>query len=79
MTTQKGRLLTYAMWQGAIGFTRFDALMECGIFELASRIGELERDGHRFARSKQKVNTAYGGQVTVTRYAYQHPEQAHAD
>ena len=73
-STQKERLLTYAQWQGQIGFTRFDALAECGIFELASRIGELEREGHSFERSKQRVGTRYGGFVTVTRYAYKHGE-----
>jgi hypothetical protein len=66
--TQRERLLRYAIWRGQQGFTRLDAVREVGIFELASRIGELEKTGHRFNRQRETVITRFGGNVSVTRY-----------
>jgi hypothetical protein len=67
--TQKGALLAYFRTHGSL--TRRDAALYCGIYELSSRIGELEKDGHAIARTRESVETRFGGKSTVTRYWYQ--------
>lgn len=49
-------------------FTRMDAVREAGVFELASRIGELEAEGCTFHRKRVTVLTRYGGPTSVTEY-----------
>ena len=48
--------------------TRLSALAELGIFELASRVGELEKDGFEIQRERIKVWNRWNEAVTVTKY-----------
>jgi hypothetical protein len=48
--------------------TRLSALTELGIFELASRVGELEKDGFEIQRERIKVWNRWNEAVTVTKY-----------
>ena len=48
--------------------TRLSALTELGIFELASRVGELEKDGFEIQRERIKVWNRWNESVTVTKY-----------
>ena len=66
--TQAERVLVYAADGGADGITRLGAALHVGCFELAARIGELERDGCVFARERVGMPSRYGGRTTVTRY-----------
>lgn len=65
---QRYRVLLLAAETNIRGFTRADAARDAGCYELASRIGELEAEGVRFARSRERTKTRYGGATTVTRY-----------
>ena len=48
--------------------TRLSALTELGIFELASRVGELEKEGFEIDRQRIKVWNRWNEAVTVTKY-----------
>ena len=64
--TQRERVLNYITAYGSI--TRLDAANAIGCFELASRIGELESEGHRFNRQTECSRNRYGDKVHYTRY-----------
>jgi hypothetical protein len=66
--TQQEAILAHCREYGSI--TRFGAVMNCGVFELSSRIGELERKGFVFMRAREQHRTRYGRTTTVTRYTY---------
>lgn len=68
MTRQAERVLALARDWAERGFTRLDALHEAGVFELAARINELERAGHRFTRSRERVRNRWDEATTVVRY-----------
>lgn len=64
---QRYRVLQLALaWPE--GFTRWEAAMEVGCFELASRIGELEAEGVRFDRRAVTDRNRYGDRVRMTVY-----------
>lgn len=65
-TTQRQRVLQYCLQHGSI--TRLQAAEDIGCFELASRIGELEAEGHRFERNRCQSKNRYGDTVRFTRY-----------
>lgn len=65
---QRYRVLLLAADTVHDGFTRADAAKEAGCYELASRIGELEAEGVVFGRTRERVQTRYGGNTTVVRY-----------
>ena len=48
--------------------TRLSALTELGIFELSSRIGELESEGFEVDKQRIKVTNRWNESVTVTKY-----------
>lgn len=57
--TQADKVLDYIRQHGKI--TRFRAVYELGIFELAARISELEERGIRFDKSEREKFTARDG------------------
>lgn len=63
---QREQVFEYLKEFGSI--TRMQAAGELGIFELSSRIGELEREGFEVPRETVKVPNRYGKQCRVTRY-----------
>ena len=48
--------------------TRLSALTELGIFELSSRIGELESEGFEVGKQRIKVTNRWNETITVTQY-----------
>lgn len=65
--TQKARVLGYADEQGSV--TSKEAYDYLGITQLGARIFELEREGYRFARTKEAAPNRYGKMVAFIRYA----------
>jgi hypothetical protein len=59
--TQRQRVLQYCKEHKNI--TRLKAATEIGCFELASRILELEAEGHKFDRKMAKGKNRYGDTV----------------
>jgi len=64
--SQRERLKTHL--ESGKSITRLSALTELGIFELASRVGELEKDGFEIQRERIKVWNRWNEAVTVTKY-----------
>ena len=64
--TQGEEILAYIKEHGAI--TRLDAACELHIFELASRIGELEAKGNIFIRGRAYARNKYGKRTRFTVY-----------
>ena len=64
--TQRQRVLDYVKKHRSI--TRREAAIEIGCFELASRIGELEAEGHKFERERVTTKNRYGDKIPITRY-----------
>ena len=56
--TQREAVRKYLETHGSI--TRRQAAVHLGIYELASRIGELEDEGWEIPRSRKTVKTRYG-------------------
>ncbi len=65
--TQKERLKEHL--DSGKSITRLSAFNEIGIFELASRIGELEKDGYNVLKKRETVANRYNEKVSITRYA----------
>lgn len=57
--SQKFRILHMAA-NSPTGFTRSDAAIEVGCYELASRIGELEAEGVEFEKVRMSSRNRYG-------------------
>ena len=71
MTTQPKKSQTERLlaWMQVGGYvTRLSAVTDFGIFELSTRIGEIEARGHIVSRQKIKVPTRFGGVVPVMQY-----------
>ena len=66
--TQNQRLIAYLEEHGHI--TQLEALMELGIFRLASRINDIKRMGHTVTGNMVEVNNRFGEKVRVKRYYY---------
>lgn len=64
--TQRQRVVDYMKTNGSI--TRLDSCTKLFIFELASRIGELERRGWVFDKSRTSVKNSYGETKNFTVY-----------
>lgn len=64
--TQKARVLQWL--QEGKTLTRLQALAELGIFELASRILELKRDGHDIRSESITVQNRWGEKCRVAQY-----------
>ena len=64
--TQRQRVVDYIRHHGSI--TRLESCTELFIFELASRIGELERRGWVFDKSRVSVKNSYGETKNFTVY-----------
>lgn len=64
--TQKERIIAYCKKHGSID--RLSAYEQCGIFELSSRICELEKRGYVFEHKPEDVINRYGEVIGHTRY-----------
>ena len=64
--TQKARVLSW-LKEGKT-LTRLQALTELGIFELSSRIGELQKDGHNIKSESITVQNRWGEKCRVAQY-----------
>ena len=65
--TQRQRVLQYLQQHQSI--SRLEAATEIGCFELASRIGELEAEGHKFERKNKSGRNRFGDSVWWTEYS----------
>lgn len=64
--TQRERIVQYLREHGSM--TRLDSCNKLFIFELAARIGELERRGWVFDKSRMSVKNSYGETKNFTVY-----------
>jgi hypothetical protein len=63
---QKERMLDYLQKNPTI--TSMEALNELGIFRAASRISELNQDGHNISRRMITVKNKYNEKCSVAQY-----------
>ena len=66
MKTQKESVLHWLQTYGKL--TRWTAMMELGVAELSSRIGEIESDGWLIPRKMISVTARNGKKVRVMEY-----------
>lgn len=66
MTTQRQQIIDYLHKFGSI--TRIQAAADLGVMELASRIGELEREGYQFSKITETAINRLNKKVTFTKY-----------
>lgn len=64
--TQHQLILEYVKEWGSI--TPMDAFRDLGITKLATRIGELEKNGIGFEHTKETSKNRYGKKMTYCRY-----------
>jgi len=64
--SQAGRLLIHL--QSGASIDRLHALMDLGIFELASRVLDLEKEGYIISRERKTVTNRWNEKVSVTEY-----------
>jgi len=64
--SQDKRILDFIIEHGSI--TRYKAVFDLGIFELAARIRKLETDGHRFIKLPRSTVDRFGGTVYFKEY-----------
>ena len=64
---QKQRVLSWL--QEGKTLTRLQALTELGVFELASRLLELKRDGHKIKSESITVQNRWGEKCRVAQYS----------
>lgn len=55
-----------------LGFTRRDAAIVVGCYELASRIGELEKEGAEFEKVRHMERNRYGDPTHYMVYRLRH-------
>lgn len=67
MRTQKQDILDW--FRAHKTLTRMQSYTELGVCELSSRIGELERDGHKFHRKNVQGTAKNGRKYTITEYS----------
>lgn len=65
--TQRERLKEHL--DSGKSITRLSAFNEIGIFELASRIGELEKDDYKVLKTRETVTNRFKEKVSIVRYA----------
>lgn len=66
-TQQKQRVLNYMTTHRAI--TQLDALNECGVMRLASRISDLKKEGYPITKRMVKVTNRFGESCSVAEYS----------
>lgn len=66
--TQAGRLLEHL--NAGKSITRLSALVELGIFELSSRVIDLQNEGHVINKKRIKVTNRFNESTTVTEYSF---------
>jgi hypothetical protein len=64
--TQNERILAYIAEHGSI--TQLEAMNECGIMRLASRISDLKRQGYAIASDIETVKNRFGEKCHIKRY-----------
>lgn len=65
--TQNERILDYMERHG--GITQLEALTECSVMRLASRVSDLRRKGYPITSKIVKVENRYGETCHVKRYS----------
>jgi len=66
--TQRKRILNYVKTNGFID--RLTALVDCGIFELSARVGEIEKkEGVKFNKKRKKGKSRFGDSYTCVEYS----------
>lgn len=66
MKTQCDRVMAYL--ESGRKLTQFEALNELGIMRLASRISDLNRDGHVIHKEMVEVENRWGEKCRVAQY-----------
>lgn len=65
--TQNERILDYIAKNGSI--TQLEALTECSVMRLASRVSDLRRKGYPITSKMVRVQNSYGETCHVKRYS----------
>lgn len=65
--TQNERVLDYMQRFGSI--TQLEALSDLGIMRLASRIGDLKKEGHSIKKEMVKSKNRFGDNIQFARYS----------
>jgi hypothetical protein len=65
--TQNERILDYIEKNGSI--TQLEALTECSVMRLASRVSDLRRKGYPITGKMVKVENRYGETCHIKRYS----------
>lgn len=65
--TQNERILDYMEKHGSI--TQLEALTECSVMRLASRVSDLRRKGYPIKSKMVKVENRYGETCHIKRYS----------
>jgi Helix-turn-helix domain len=66
MKTQCNRVLAHL--EAGKKLTQFEALTELGIMRLASRISDLNRDGHIIRKEMVEVSNRWGEKCRIAQY-----------
>ena len=66
--TQNERILEYIAKNGSI--TQLEALTECSVMRLASRVSDLRRKGYPITGKMVKVENRYGETCYVKQYGF---------
>ena len=67
--TQRDRIREYMLEWGDI--TPFDAFRDLGVTKLATRIGEMIREGDRIKKETVTGTNRYGDKIHYTRYMFE--------
>jgi hypothetical protein len=66
--TQNQRILDYIAKNGSI--TQLEALTECSVMRLASRVSDLRRNGYPITSKMVKVENRYGETCHIKQYSF---------
>ena len=66
--TQNERILAYIAKNGSI--TQLEALTDCSVMRLASRVSDLRRKGYPIASKMVKVENKYGETCHIKQYSF---------
>ena len=66
--TQNERILAYIAKNGSI--TQLEALTDCSVMRLASRVSDLRRKGYPIVGKMVKVENRYGETCHVKQYSF---------
>ena len=69
--TQTERILEYIEEHGSI--TQIQALNDCGVMRLASRISDLKKMGYPITSKVEAVKNRYGENCYIKRYSMEEP------